>query len=150
MRIDRIFTRRIVSATRSMRIEDAAALMRRYHVGALVVADDPPGESHAVGVLTDRDVVIQAVARGFDVRDMVVGDLMTPVVGAVSDKADTHEALELMREAGVRRLVVTDALGDIVGILSMDDVIDGLAADLASLAALVKTGVAHERDELDD
>ena len=149
MRVERVYTRRVVRTTASSTIEQAAELMRRYHVGALIVADDPPGEAEAIGVVTDRDIVVQAVARGFDLRCMGVGDLMTPEVGSIAEHADLHEALEVMRGAGVRRLAVTDHEGRIVGILSMDDVIDGLAADFSSLAGLLKAEVAREREEVD-
>ncbi len=149
MKVSRVYTRNIVGTTRSASIESAAALMRRHHVGALLVRDDPPQEQAAVGVLTDRDVVVQAVATGLDTRKTPVGALMTPTVGSILETADLHEALETMRLAGVRRLVVT-ARGDgkVLGMLSMDDVIDGLAADISKLSGLVKNEVQHERERL--
>lgn len=149
MKVDRVYTRNIVAAPRSSSVQHAAALMREFHVGALLVTEDPPESAKAIGVITDRDVVVQAVARGFDTRELVVEDLMTPTVGSVPEEADLHEALELMRAAGVRRLAVTGADGAVKGMLSMDDVIDGLAADLASLAGLVKSDVEREREETD-
>ena len=150
MRVDRIYTRSIVGTTPNSTVEEAAALMRKYHVGALLVTEDAvEDEGAAVGMITDRDVVVQAVARGFDVRELHVADLMTPTVAGIPREADLHEALELMRTAGVRRLVVTDA-GRVVGMLSMDDVIDGLAADLSSLAGLVRAEVARECEEVDE
>ncbi len=150
MRVDRVYTRKIVGTTRSTSLAEAAELMRTHHVGALLVTNDPPDESTAVGFVTDRDVVVQAVAKGLDPRDLSVGNVMTPVVGTISEKADLHEALELMRGAGVRRLVVTHGGGQVVGILSLDDVIDGIAADMSSLTALVKTEVERERDMMDE
>jgi predicted transcriptional regulator len=148
MRVDRIYTRRVVRTTKSSTLEQAADLMRRYHVGALIVAEDPPDDADAIGVLTDRDIVIQAVARGFDIRSVRVGDLMTPTVGVIPEHADLHDALEAMRSAGVRRLAVTGRDGRMVGMLSMDDVIDGLAADFSSLAGMLKTEVEREREAL--
>jgi CBS domain-containing protein len=149
MRVDRVYTRNIVGTTRSDSVAHAATLMRQHHVGALLVTDDPPDDGNAIGFLTDRDVVVQAVAKGLDPREVPVGAVMTPVVGTVSEKADLHEALEMMRGAGVRRLVVTHGEGRVVGILSLDDVIDGIAADMSSLTHLVKSEVDRERDELD-
>ncbi len=150
MTVDRVYTRKIVGTTRSASLAEAAELMRTHHVGALLVTNDPPDESNAIGFVTDRDVVVQAVAKGLDPRDLSVGSVMTPVVGTISEKADLHEALELMRGAGVRRLVVTHGGGQVVGILSLDDVIDGIAADMSSLTALVKTEVERERDLMDE
>jgi predicted transcriptional regulator len=150
MRVERIYTRTVVHVPCSASIEAAAALMRDRHVGALLVTREAVRSEEAVGILTDRDIVVQAVARGFDVREMTVADLMTPTIGAIGEGADLHEALEMMRAGGVRRLVVRRGNGAVAGILSMDDAIDGLSADLASLAALVKTEREREREELDD
>ncbi|MCW5594077.1 MAG: CBS domain-containing protein, partial [Burkholderiales bacterium] len=92
-----------------------------------------------VGFVTDRDIVVQAVAQDISPREITVGDVMTPVVATIQASADLHEALELMRSAGIRRLVVTDDENRIAGFLSLDDAIDGLAAEMASLAAIIKT-----------
>lgn len=150
MRVDRVYTRKIVGTNRSATLAEAAELMREHRVGTLLVTDDPPREGNAIGFVTDRDVVVQAVAKGFDPRELSVGAVMAPVVATISEKADLHEALELMRGAGVRRLVVTHGEGHVVGILSLDDVIDGIAADMSSLTALVKSAVARERDSIDE
>lgn len=143
MKVDRIYTRNIASLPITANVERAAALMYSAHVGAIVVTDGSPEGSRAVGVLTDRDIVIQTLARGYDAREFTVGELMTPVVGSVDEHASVHEAIDIMAVAGVRRLVVTRK-GEIAGMVSMDDVIDGLAADLARLAASLKTGIARE------
>lgn len=149
MKVDRVYTRNVVGTTRSASLSAAAELMRRFHVGALLVTDDPPEDANAVGFITDRDVVVQAVAKGLDTREVTVGSVMTPVVGSISDKSDLHDALEMMRTAGVRRLVVTRGDGQVAGMLSMDDVIDGIAVDITSLTQLVKSEVERERDQLD-
>ena len=116
--------------------------MHKYHVGALLVTGDD--DLTVEGFITDRDIVVQAVAQDISPREVIVGDVMTPVVATISATADLHEALEMMRGAGIRRLVVTDDENRIAGFLSLDDVIDGLAADFASLAALLKTERARE------
>src|SRR5512144_739533 len=97
MRVDRIYTRTVVRVPSCASIESAAALMRDRHVGALLVTREAASSQEAVGILTDRDVVVQAIARGFDVRQMTVSDLMTPTIGAIGEGADLHEALEMMR-----------------------------------------------------
>ncbi|HXZ48810.1 MAG TPA: CBS domain-containing protein [Usitatibacter sp.] len=149
MRIERIYTRNVVGTSRSSSLASAAEIMRKFHVGALLVTDDPPEEANAVGILTDRDMVVQAVADGLDTRALKVGDVMTPGINYIPEKADLHEALEIMRTRGVRRLVVTRDGGQVAGVLSMDDVIDGLAADMASLAQIVKTETQSEREAVE-
>jgi CBS domain-containing protein len=146
MRVERIYTRNVVGAPRSTSLATAAELMRSRHVGSLLVTDDPPEDGRALGILTDRDIVVQAVAEGLDTRGLTVGDVMSPGISYIPEKADLHEALEIMRRSGVRRLVVTHDGGKVAGFLSMDDVIDGLAADMASLAGIVKT--ERDREEL--
>lgn len=150
MRVDRICTRNIFRIPRSGTLEEAAVLMRRHHIGALVVTEDPPREAKGVGLVTDRDIVVQAIAKGYGVDELTAGDLMTPALGTVREDSDVHEALELMRAGGVRRLVVTDGGGEAIGMLSMEDVVDGIAADLASLAAVREAEVRREQDALEE
>jgi CBS domain-containing protein len=94
-----------------------------------------------VGIVTDRDLALQ----GFASESSTVGSVMTPVVATVHEDGDIHEALELMRAHGVRRLVVTSADGGLRGILSIDDVVDGLSADLAAAAAVLKGEIRRRR-----
>lgn len=147
MKIDRIYTRNIVGTTREASIAEAAAMMRKFHVGALLVMGEAPEQETVVGIVTDRDIVMQAVADALDPRKVSVGEVMTPVVASISEDADVLEALERMRIEGVRRLLVRQANGAIAGILSADDVIDGVATDLASLAKVVRSEIRRETDE---
>ncbi len=134
MKIARLYTRKILATTRSAAIAEAAAAMRHFQVGSLLVMEDPPATGKPVGIVTDRDLALQ----GFASESSTVGSVMTPVMVTVSETADIHEALELMRAHGVRRLLVTGADGKFSGILSIDDLIDGLSADLAAASAVLK------------
>lgn len=147
MKIERICTRNVVGTSRETSIAEAAAMMRKFHVGTLVVMGEAPDQEAVVGIVTDRDIVIQAVADALDPRKVLVGEVMTPVVASVSEQDDVLDALERMRIEGVRRLLVRQPNGAIAGILSADDVIDGLAADLAGLARVVKSELRHENEE---
>jgi CBS domain-containing protein len=69
---------------------------------------------------------------------------MTPAIATIHEEADMHEALEIMRANGVRRLVVIASDGALRGILSIDDVVDGLSADLAAAAAVLKGEVRRD------
>jgi CBS domain-containing protein len=140
MRIERVFTRRVLATTRSASISEAAAAMRRYQVGALLVMDDDAVPSKPVGIVTDRDLAL----HGFASESTMVGSAMTPVVATVRHDADAHEALELMRAHGVRRLVVTGDRGDVCGILSIDDVVDGRSAVLSAAAAVLKGEIRRD------
>ena len=146
MKIERLYTRRIVATRRSAPIAEAAAVMQRYEVGSLLVMEDPPAAGEPVGIVTDRDLAIQ----GFASEASTVGSVMTPVIATVHDTADIHEALETMRAHGVRRLLVTSADGGLRGILSIDDVVDGLSADLAAAAAVLKGEIRRDSAGLGD
>ena len=140
MKIARLYTRRIMATRRSAHIAEAAAAMRRFDVGSLLVMEDPPAIGPPVGIVTDRDLALQ----GFASEASTVGSVMTPVVATVAEGADIHEALELMRAHGVRRLVVTCEEGGLRGILSIDDIVDGLSADLAAAAAVLKGEIRRD------
>lgn len=140
MKVARLYTRGILATTRSAPLAQAAATMRGYQVGVLLVMEDPPGPLRPVGMVTDRDLAMQ----GFASEDFIVGSVMTPVVATVGESADVHEALEVMRAHGVRRLVVVDAKGEPCGLLSIDDVVDGLATDMAAVAAVLKGEIRRD------
>ena len=134
MKIERVFTPKALATTRGTPIVEAAAAMQRYGVGSLLVMDDAPQVGRPLGMVTDRDIATRTARP----ETTVVADVMTPIVATVSCGADTHEAIELMRAHGVRRLVVTGEHGDVRGVVSIDDIVDGLAADLAAAAAVLK------------
>lgn len=134
MRVERIYTRNVVATTPGASLAEAAAAMRRYKVGTLLVVENEESKQRPIGILTDRDLAI----FGFASEASRVGSVMTPVIATVPEGADVHEALELMRAHGVRRLLVTDGCDQTCGIVSIDDIVDGLSADLAAAAAVLK------------
>lgn len=149
MKVERIYTRGVVTTQRSDSLQKAAQTMRRLHVGALLVTEGGDGAGLVVGIVTDRDLALFAVAEALDARRVAVEKVMSPVVASVTESADALEAIERMRHAGVRRLLVTGDAGEPRGVLSIDDVVDGLAAELANASALMKSGVRREAAGLD-
>lgn len=149
MKVDRIYTRNAIGISRGDTLQEAAAAMRRFHVGSLLVFEKSGGRAELVGIVTDRDLVLLAMADGLDAAKVAVEKVMTPVVASVAEGADILEALERMRGAGVRRLLVTTERGDPAGVLAIDDIVDGLAAELASASALMKTEIRRETAEFD-
>lgn len=120
-------TTAVVTARRDTPLSECAWRMRSEHVGSLIVVeDDPtqPGVQRPVGIVTDRDIVIGAVAPGLDTHVLTAGDIMASPLATVSDDADMLEALARMREHGVRRLPVVDQSGRLVGILAIDDLLE--------------------------
>jgi CBS domain-containing protein len=145
MKVSSLCTREPVTIDRAASPEEAAALMRRRHVGYLVVTDTRHSGLTPVGVLTDRDIVIKIVAKSVDTRALSVGDVMTadPVTCGESD--ELSGALQRMRKLGVRRLPVVGLDGRLTGVLSLDDVVDSLASELTNVAGSIRNELNLER-----
>ena len=139
MKVKRICSRNLVCARRSFSLQEAAVLMREHHVGALLVTEEGPREDEFIGIVTDRDLVLQALAEGIGPREATVGDVMMPVIATIPENAEVFEALETMRDGGIRRLAVSADEGVLVGIISLDDILDALGAELTSLGAVIRS-----------
>ena len=133
----------VISATETTTIRDAAERMRTHAVGALpVFQEDTP-----TGIVTDRDIVTQALAaRGFALGpDTSVRDIMTRNVITCFADQDVAEAAMLMGEEQIRRLLVIDRSGAPVGILSVGDIAEHASEELAG-QALGEISEARARD----
>jgi len=134
----------------TMRIQEelisAAALMRERHIGYLIVVEPHPPHAapRPVGVLTDRDLVVGVLAKGADVRLLKVGDVMSRDPIVVCEDSSLNSALAEMRRIGVRRIPVVDAVGQLVGVLSLDEVLDAIAEELRGVIGSIRTEVRAE------
>ncbi len=134
MAIGEFCNREVVFATREMSLPEAAQLMREYHVGDLVVVDEVDGKRVPVGIVTDRDMVIEVIAKSLDPDEFSVGDIMSPQLVSVQEKEGVFETIRLMRSKGIRRIPVVNQEGGLAGIVSADDILDLLAEEMAELA----------------
>ncbi|HEX2202485.1 MAG TPA: CBS domain-containing protein, partial [Longimicrobium sp.] len=114
-----IMTEDPTTVTPDTTLEVAAQLMRELDVGVIPVVDDD-AEGRLVGVITDRDMVVRALAGGQDGR-ATVGDHMTADVASVAPEDSVHDVLDVMKQERVRRVPVTDGEGRLVGIISQAD-----------------------------
>lgn len=144
MPVGEICNREVVVAERTTTIVEAARLMRRYHVGDLVVVDEVQGRRVPVGMVTDRDMVVEVIAREQPFASCTVSAVMSATVVCVPETAGVIEAIQLMRSHGVRRVPVVDAGGALVGILAADDLLDLLAEELSALARIAPRGQERE------
>ncbi|HEX9626798.1 MAG TPA: CBS domain-containing protein [Acidiferrobacterales bacterium] len=144
MPIGDLCNREVIFAHRDDSITAAAELMRRHHVGDLIVADERDGLRVPVGILTDRDLVVEILAKGVALDAVNVGDIMTTELLTARESDDTYDTIARMRNGGVRRMPVVDAHGALTGIIAVDDLLDLLAEELGSLARLVARGQARE------
>jgi CBS domain-containing protein len=134
MKIKDVMTRNVAVVHPSTTIEEAADLMKTHDVGLLPVCE---GE-RLVGVLTDRDITVRAVAVGQSPVTTMVSDAMTPDIYSVFDDQDVEDAARVMKQQQVRRVVVLDGDKRLVGIASLGD----LAVDTADA---MLTGEVVER-----
>lgn len=147
MNIGEICTREIVMADREASLQQAASLMREHHVGALLVVASAADGMQAVGIVTDRDVVVEAVARGLDVTQTRVGRLAEGKLAVVPMGASLDEAIAVMKGRGVRRLLVASDSGQLFGIVSLDDLVDALAHEMSELGHALRGGIEREAAE---
>lgn len=125
----------------------AAALMRDRHVGYLVVIESTAaGDSgKPVGVLTDRDIVVGILAKSVDPKTLRVGDVMSREPVVVEESKPLEAALRAMRRAGVRRVPVVGTAGQLVGVLSLDEVVEHLAKELAEASGSIRSELKREQ-----
>jgi len=117
-------------------VSSAAKLMRKHHIGALVVVEQSREGSVPVGVVTDRDIVIEIVGAGLSPETVKVGEILQRPVVTVQQDAGYAEAVRSMSVNGVRRMPVVDASGALVGIITVDDILHQLAGPLLALGEL--------------
>ncbi len=122
----------------------AARLMREHHEGDLVVVEARPAGAVPVGIITDRDLVVEVVAAGVDPEQVTAADVMSSALLTVHEPDEVMETVERMRDAGVRRAPVVDDEGALVGILAVDDLIELTAEQLGDLARLTQRERSRE------
>ena len=143
MAIGEICNREVIVVSGETAVDEAARLMRAHHVGDVVVVTEEGGRRKPIGIVTDRDVVVEVVATGLDPAVLTVEEIMAPDLATVQEKTGVFEAIRYMRDQGVRRMPVVGEDGELIGILALDDLLELLAEELGELAHLI----ARERDK---
>lgn len=137
MSIGEICNRKVVVMQAEEIIAGAAKLMRDQHVGSVLIVDEQDGKRVPVGIVTDRDLVVEVIAPGLDPDAITVGDIMMTGFAVVKEETGVFEAIKYMRAKGVRRLPVVDREEKLVGIVTLDDLLILLSEELDALAKLV-------------
>jgi signal-transduction protein with cAMP-binding, CBS, and nucleotidyltransferase domain len=137
MQIGDVCTRNVIECGRKTTALEVAQLMRSSHVGDVVVVDQPNGKKVAVGIVTDRDLVVQVMALEADPGIVTAGELMAPELVTAAEANDVFDTVELMRFKGVRRVPVVDEHGELVGIVTLDDLLKVIGEHLTLLARVM-------------
>ena len=146
MAIGEICNREAVVAERTQSVAETAKLMRQHHVGDVVVVESLSGRRRPVGIMTDRDIVVEVVAPGLSAEAMTAGDLVSEEVARVGESEGVFETMRYMRTKGVRRMPVVDKEGWLVGIVTLDDLMGLLAEEMGELARLVSVERRREAE----
>ena len=139
--------REVIIIEQTVSITEAATLMRRHHVGDLVVIAKDGEKNRPVGIITDRDIVVEVVAQKVDPDSLTVKDIMSADPVSVSEATSLLDTLALMKQSGVRRILVVADDGSLQGLLSADDVIELIAEQVNDLTRLVDREVKQEQKQ---
>ncbi len=140
MSLERVCKKDVITVSPEASLLEAARLMRSHHVGSVIVVN----EHRPIGILTDRDIIIKAVAEEKDPKTLRVYEIMTHNPAMVNINYDPLDATRIMRDRGLRRLPVVDENSHLLGILTLDDALDLLGKETANLAEAVHTELAKE------
>lgn len=136
MSIAGICNRRVIALDKEQSVLEAARLMREHHVGDVIVTSTN-GNRRPVGIVTDRDVVVSVVALGLDPAIITVGDVMYRQLVTAPGDQGVFETIQQMRQKGIRRLPVVDEGGVLIGIITLDDLLQLLAEEFGEIGRLL-------------
>ncbi len=136
MKVGELCNREVVIAQREQTIKEVAKLMRTKHVGSVVVVEGSPACARPVGIITDRDLVVEIMAQDVDEEKVTVGDIMASDLLLAREDDSVADTIRLMRSRGVRRVPVVSEQGWLAGILAADDFLEFLVEELQLLVKL--------------
>lgn len=139
MNVGEICNRTVVFAYKHMSVAEAARLMLEQHVGSLVVIEETGNDRIVIGMMTDRDIAVAVVARDFNAQNLRVADVMSnsPITARAGDSV--NDVLSLMRQHGVRRIPVTTEHGVLIGIVTLDDLLEIAAEQLRGFVQAIES-----------
>ncbi len=138
MNIGEICSREVYIVNAGEPLLQAVHEMRKRNVGCVVVVEQRGALVVPVGIVTDRDVVRLLPERPDGIRDTRVGDAMTPDPLTLREDESIVDGMSRLRQRGVRRAPVIAGTGDLVGVVTIDDLLGVVAEQLGSLARLVE------------
>ena len=123
----------VITSRAGATVKEAAAQMKEQNVGCLVITRG----GKPTGILTDRDIVTRAIAQGHDPEQVTVEEVMTPNPVTLEEELGLFEALEVMKDKGVRRFPIVDVDGNLSGFFTVDDVLYLLGLEMSAVARII-------------
>lgn len=145
MKVGEVCQRGAVCIANTESATAAARLMREHHVGFLIVHRLGDDLRRPVGVLTDRDLVVEVMAQKVDPESLTVDDLMSRDPVCANETEDLSDVLQAMRLAGIRRVPVVDIRGSLTGVVAIDDAFDIITNFMCDITGSVKNEQRQER-----
>ena len=145
MTVGEYCNREVTITEQDISVIEAAILMRHHHVGDLVVVNKQEEKTVPIGIVTDRDLVIEVLAQNVDPDSLSIKDIMSTDLVTVGENETLLSVLDIMQKERVRRILVVDEHGDLQGLLSADDAIELIAEAMNNLTKLVKREIAREQ-----
>lgn len=145
MSIGEICNREVIVIEKEGSISEVIRLMRDHHVGDVVVVETRNGLRYPVGILTDRDIVVEILAKDIGLDDVGIVDVMSYELAVSGEEDDVIDTVKRMRAKGVRRMPVVNRQGVLIGIVTVDDLIDLIAEQVKDLANLIGNEQKQER-----
>jgi CBS domain-containing protein len=136
--------REVVVVEKSESIREAVNLMRSHHVGDVVVVEKRDESPVPIGVLTDRDIVLEVLAQDVDIDAVNIGDVMSDTLITIKENTKLLDALALMKDKGIRRVPVIDGQDNLVGILTVDDILELVAEQVTNITQLIANEQSRE------
>ncbi|MDI9819010.1 MULTISPECIES: CBS domain-containing protein [unclassified Legionella] len=138
MQVGEFCNREVVILYGDESVKAAAELMRSHHVGDVVLVEEQQGKCVPTGLISDRDLVVEVMVPGLQPEKLAAKDIVTRPVLLAHEKDSLFDALEVMREKGIRRLPVVDDNQALIGIITIDDIIDILTEMLGCVVQVIK------------
>lgn len=137
MSIGEYCNRELIIVSRTESVSKAIDLMRNHHVGDVIVVDRQGDVLLPIGILTDRDIVLEILAEGVDLQSINIGDVMSYELVTVSEQTSLLDTITYMQAKGVRRMPVVNEKGSVVGIITADDILELVAEQLQDIVGLL-------------
>ena len=144
MSVGEYCNRDVVVIDKTESVREAIKLMRKNHVGDVVVVEIRENASIPLGILTDRDIVVEILAEDVDLDAVNVGDVMSHQLVTVNEGTKLLDAIKQMRIKGIRRLPVVNERGELQGILSADDILELVVEQLSDIVGLISKETTNE------
>jgi len=144
MNIGEMCSRVVVLAHRDTPLSEVSKLMREHHVGSVVIIEDSTRGRLPIGIITDRDIVIEVIAMDMDCNEVSAGDIMSGELVTVLEDESIINALRLMRRRGVRRLPVLTQTGTLAGIVTLDDIMEIVGEEFVGITKTIASEQSKE------